>query len=82
MVALGIFTFLGQWNSFFYPLIFLNSDSLFTIQFLVAQFKGVYSSDWGALMAAATLAAAPLLIFFIIAQRQIVEGIALSGSKT
>lgn len=82
MVALGIFTFLGQWNSFFYPLIFLNSDNLFTIQLLVNQFKGVYSSDWGALMAAATLAAAPLLIIFIIAQRQIVEGIALSGSKT
>lgn len=82
MVALGIFTFLGQWNSFFYPLIFLNSDDKFTIQLLVNQFKGVYSSDWGALMAAATLAAAPLLILFIVAQRQIVEGIALSGSKT
>ena len=82
MVALGIFTFLSQWNSFFYPLIFLNSENLFTIQLLVAQFKGLYSSDWGALMAAATLAAAPLLIIFIIAQRQIVEGIALSGSKT
>jgi multiple sugar transport system permease protein len=82
MVALGIFTFLAQWNSFFYPLIFLNSDNLFTIQLMVNQFKGVYSSDWGALMAAATLAAAPLLIIFIFAQRQIVEGIALSGSKT
>jgi multiple sugar transport system permease protein len=82
MVALGIFTFLGQWNSFFYPLIFLNSEDKFTIQLLVAQFKGVYASDWGALMAAATLAAAPLLILFIVAQRQIVEGIALSGSKT
>jgi multiple sugar transport system permease protein len=82
MVALGIFTFLAQWNSFFYPLIFLNSDNKFTIQLLVAQFKGLYSSDWGALMVAATLAAAPLLIIFIIAQRQIVEGIALSGSKT
>jgi multiple sugar transport system permease protein len=82
MVALGIFSFLGQWNSFFYPLIFLNSEDKFTIQLLVNQFKGAYSSDWGALMAAATLAAAPLLIIFIIAQRQIVEGIALSGSKT
>jgi multiple sugar transport system permease protein len=82
MVALGIFTFLAQWNSFFYPLIFLNSDDKFTIQLLVNQFKGLYASDWGSLMAAATLAAAPLLILFIVAQRQIVEGIALSGSKT
>ncbi|GAA2102151.1 carbohydrate ABC transporter permease [Microlunatus panaciterrae] len=82
MVALGIFTFLAQWNNFFYALIFLNTEDNFTIPLLVNQFKGQYSSDWTGLMAAATLAAAPLLIVFIIAQRQIVEGIALSGSKT
>ncbi len=82
MVALGIFIFLGQWNNFFYPLIFLNSESLFTLPLWVNQFKGAYSSDWGGLMAATSLAAVPFLIIFIIAQRQIVEGIALSGSKT
>ena len=82
LTALGIFTFLNQWNNFFYPLIFLNSEDKFTIPLIVNQFKGAYSSDWTGLMAAATLAAAPMLIIFIIAQRQIVEGIALSGSKT
>jgi multiple sugar transport system permease protein len=82
MVALGIFIFLGQWNNFFQPLIFLNTDTLFTLPLWVNQFKGAYASDWGGLMAATSLAAVPFLILFIIAQRQIVEGIALSGSKT
>ena len=82
MVALGIFIFLGQWNNFFAPLIFINSDNLFTLPLWVNTFKGAYSSDWGGLMAATSLAAVPFLIIFIIAQKQIVEGIALSGSKT
>jgi len=82
LTALGIFTFLNQWNNFFYPLIFLNTESKFTLPLLLNQFRGAYASDWTGLMAAATLVAAPMLIIFIIAQRQIVEGIALSGSKT
>ena len=49
---------------------------------MVNHFKGAYSSDWTSLMAATTMAALPMLIVFIIAQKQIVEGIALSGSKT
>ena len=82
LVALGIFTFLGQWNSFFHPLIFLNTEDQFTLPLLINQFKGIYTSNWGALMAAVTLAAAPMLVVFMIAQRKIVEGVALSGSKT
>jgi multiple sugar transport system permease protein len=82
LAALGIFTFLAQWNNFFYPLIFLNSSDQFTLPLLVNQFKGQYTSDWPALMAATTLLAAPMLIVFALAQRQIVEGIALSGSKS
>jgi multiple sugar transport system permease protein len=82
LTALGIFTFLGQWNNFFSPLIFLNSSDKFTLPLLVNQFKGQFTSDWPALMAATTLLAAPMLILFAIAQRQIVEGIALSGSKS
>ena len=82
MTALGIFVFLGQWNDFFRPLIFLNTEEKFTIPLVVNYFKGAYASDWTSLMAATTMAALPMLIVFIIAQKQIVEGIALSGSKT
>jgi multiple sugar transport system permease protein len=82
MTALGIFVFLGQWNDFFRPLIFLNSEEKFTVPLVVNYFKGAYASDWTSLMAATTMAALPMLIIFIVAQKQIVEGIALSGSKT
>lgn len=82
MTALGIFVFLGQWNDFFRPLIFLNSEENFTIPLVVNYFKGAYASDWTSLMAATTMAALPMLVIFIVAQKQIVEGIALSGSKT
>jgi multiple sugar transport system permease protein len=82
LTALGIFMFLGQWNNFFGPLIFLNSEENFTLPIMVNQFKGQYGADWTALMAATTLAAAPLLVLFAFAQRQIVDGIALSGSKS
>ena len=44
MTALGIFVFLGQWNNFFQPLIFLNTEDLFTIPLVVNYFKGAYSS--------------------------------------
>ena len=81
LTALGIFIFLAQWNNFFFPLIFLNTQEYYTLPLLVNQFKGQFSSDWTSLMAASTLAAAPLLIVFIIGQRHIVEGIALQGSK-
>jgi multiple sugar transport system permease protein len=82
LTALGIFTFLAQWNNFFYALIFLNTEEYFTLPLFLQSFRGQYSSDWTALMAGSTLVAMPLLLIFIIAQKQIVEGIALSGSKT
>ena len=74
--------FLAPWNNFFYPLIFLNTTEYFTLPLMVNQYKGQFASDWTSLMAASTLAAAPLLIVFIVGQRHIVEGIALQGSKT
>lgn len=71
MAALGIFIFLGQWNFFFYPLTFLNTSENFTLPLVVNQFKAMLASDWGALMAGVTLSALPMLIVFVIAQRQI-----------
>lgn len=79
LAALGIFSFMAQWNNFFGPLIFLSTPEKFTVPLLVNQFRGQYTTDFPLLMAAASLAIVPVLIVFIIGQRHIVEGIALTG---
>lgn len=79
--ALGIFTFLGQWNNFFYPLIMLTSIDKFTVPLMLSQFQGQYTIDWSLMMAASGIAIVPVLIVYIIGQRYIIEGIAITGMK-
>jgi multiple sugar transport system permease protein len=79
LAALGIFSFLAQWNNFFGPLIFLSTPERFTVPLLVAQFKGQYTTDFPLMMAAASVAVVPVLVIFVLGQRYIVEGIALTG---
>lgn len=77
--ALGIFSFVAQWNNFLQPLIFLNTPQKFTVPILVAQFVGQYSTDFPLMMAAASVAIVPVLIVFIAGQRHIINGITLTG---
>ncbi|WP_211748945.1 carbohydrate ABC transporter permease [Paenibacillus sp. Marseille-Q4541] len=79
--ALGIFTFLGMWNSFFNPLIFLNSPEKFTVPMMLNLYRGMYSTDWTLMMAGASIALVPVLIVYVIGQRYIIEGVTLSGIK-
>jgi multiple sugar transport system permease protein len=81
LAALGIFTFLGMWNNFFYPLIFLNSTEKFTVPLLLNLFRGLYVTDWTLMMAGSAIAIIPVLIVYIIGQRYIIEGVTLSGIK-
>lgn len=81
LAALGIFAFLAQWNSFFVPLIMLNSVENFTVPLMLNQFKGQYATEWTMVMAGSVIAVIPVLIIYIIAQRQIIQGIALTGLK-
>jgi multiple sugar transport system permease protein len=79
MSALGIFLFLGSWNEFFRPLIFLNSPQLFTVPLMLNQFRGQYTVDWTLLMAGSAIAVIPVLVVYIVLQRRIIEGITLTG---
>jgi len=82
MAALGIFTFLGQWNSFFVPLIMLSSPDLYTVPLLLNQFREQYTSQWALMMAGSMIAVLPVLLVYVLGQRQIIQGIALTGLKS
>jgi multiple sugar transport system permease protein len=81
VIVVALFSFLGYWNDFFYPLIYLRSDSLFTLALGLQMFQGVYSSQWELLMAASTVVVLPCVIVFLIGQKYFLEGISLSGIK-
>ena len=81
LAALGIFTFIGQWNDFFRPLIMLNTPSNFTVPLMLNQFRGQYATQWTLVMAGSVIAVLPLLIVYILAQRHIIRGIAMTGLK-
>lgn len=81
MAAFGIFVFLGQWNSFMYPLIFLNKTETFTVPLLLNFFKGTYATDYPLLMAGTVISVVPVLIVYLFFQKQNIQGIAITGMK-
>ncbi len=81
LAALGIFSFLGMWNDFFRPLIMLNTPDKFTVPLMLSQFRGQYATEWTMVMAGSVIAVIPVLIVYIIFQRQIIQGIATTGLK-
>jgi multiple sugar transport system permease protein len=81
LAALGIFTFIGQWDDFLWPLVVINDPSLYTIPLGLSQFRGRVGTDVGGLAAASMVAVLPVLIVFFAAQRRFIEGITLTGLK-
>ncbi|TDQ36955.1 carbohydrate ABC transporter permease [Aureibacillus halotolerans] len=81
LAAFGIFAFIQIYNNFIQPLVFLSSPELYTVPLLLNYFKGLYAADWALLMAGTTISVVPVLLVYVFAQRQIIEGIALTGSK-
>ncbi|MDF2836315.1 MAG: sugar transporter ATP-binding protein [Paenibacillus sp.] len=81
LAAQGIFGFLGGYNDFLGPLIYINSPEKFTLQLVLASFQGYYVSNWTLIMAGSVLALIPTVILFFFAQRYFVEGITMTGLK-
>jgi multiple sugar transport system permease protein len=79
--ALAIFSFVGNWNAFLWPLIISSATKMYTLPVGLALFNGEFSTEWEMIMTGASVATIPVIIIYIIFQRQIIEGIALTGVK-
>jgi multiple sugar transport system permease protein len=81
LVTVSLFSVIGSWNSFLWPLIVTNSDKMRPVQVGLAYFSQEQGSMWPQLMAASTMVILPLVVFYAFAQRQITESFASSGLK-
>jgi len=83
LIVVGLFTFLGAWNDYLGPLIYLTDERDFTLALGLDAMKSSESgaTEWPYLMAASTLVILPVVALFFFAQRRFVEGIALTGIK-
>lgn len=80
-VTLFLFTFIGEWNDLFKPLVFTTRPELRTVQLALAEFQEQFTNNWSLLMAAVVIATIPVVILFLIGQRQFIRGIATTGIK-
>ena len=79
--AIAVFQFVGHWNDFFGPLIYLHSAEKMTLAVGLYRFKGPFSVEWNYLMAATVMVAiAPIVVYFL-AQRYFIEGVVMTGMK-
>lgn len=79
--TLAIFSFMWRWNDYLWPLLVLRDNQKFTLQLALQNFNGQYSVDWSSLLSMSVISMIPVLIIFLIFQRQFVEGLATSGLK-
>lgn len=81
LTTVGIYTFLAVWSDYLAPLIYINKKSKMTLSLGLQQFLNEYTIDWTQLMAAAVIFVIPILVLFLVFQRNFVEGIATAGLK-
>ena len=75
IATVGVFNFVGSWNSFLLPLIVLNSEAKYTWPLGIMQFQGQFGSDWPRILAFLTLSIMPAIAFFLLAQRYVISGL-------
>lgn len=81
LATCALFQFLGTWNDFFGPLLYINDPSKYTLAYGLQQFMSSYGGEWAQLMAGACIFTIPVIVLFFLAQRTFIQGIATTGGK-
>ena len=82
LITLALFSFMGGWNSFEWPLVVLSNEDYYPLTVGLALFRDQNGQDWPRVLAASVMGSFPLIILFYLAQRHLVGSITLSGMKT
>ncbi|MFA6093688.1 MAG: carbohydrate ABC transporter permease [Elusimicrobiota bacterium] len=81
IATLAIFSFIGSWNEFLWPLIIMLREDRYTLPVALANLNGQYNTDWGLLMAGAVVVVIPAILVFLLAQKHYIQGIAAGAVK-
>ncbi len=81
LATLGIFTFMGSWNDFLWPLIVMVGEDRYTLPVALANLNGQYATKFGLLMAGAVVVVIPIIVIFMFAQKYVIRGIVTTGLK-
>jgi alpha-1,4-digalacturonate transport system permease protein len=81
IATLAIFSFMWRWNDYVWPLIAISSPDKYTLQLAIANFSGEYGSDYSSILAMSAISMVPMLIIFLIFQKQFVQGTVQTGMK-
>lgn len=81
LATFTVFSFMGSWNSFLWPLIILRSAELQTLPLALAGLQGQYTTQWDVMMAGSVVSVLPMLAIYIFAQKYVIQGVASSGIK-
>jgi len=81
LAAIAIFTFMGAWNDFVGPLIYVSDMDLMPLSLGLQMFKGSHGAEWGPLMAASFIMVLPVVVLFFSAQKYFIQGVTFTGLK-
>jgi raffinose/stachyose/melibiose transport system permease protein len=81
LAAVVVLTMVFSWNAFFLPLLVLNSEQLYTLPLGIMQFQGQFGTDWARVLAFVSLALMPTIVFYLLAERQIIAGLTAGAVK-